>query len=306
MKKRNHHNIHIASKQGLVVLLLVLLGLVFMTGCQSEKEYETHDFFLENDRGTYTYGELVIPVQEEPCPLVFMAHGFKGTRNSGGAEELSQRLAKEGIAAVRIDFNSYQFSEKTSPHTGEYTLNNMSADSVMTINYVMENYNIDPERIGIHGRSMGGRVAMIMGNESKGGFDFKALSLVAPAGNDTAMVYYMGGKERWDEMKAEAKRNGFVEKQGLRLSYQWFLDFEAYNPAKTGSQFGDKPVLVFYNTMDHVVLPETSKECAAGYENVEVIEVTTEDGHGYEMGYEVSPLKDEIMEKIVAFFTENL
>ena len=102
------------------------------------------------------------------------------------------------------------------------------------------------------------------------------------------------------------RAKGFVEKQNLLLSEQWFLDFEAYNPAKTGSQFGNKPVLVFYNTLDQVVLPETSKECAAGYTNVEVIEVTTEDGHGYEMGYAVSPLKDEIMEKIVAFFVENL
>ena len=289
-----------------MVLLLVFLGLIFMTGCKTEKEYETFDFFLENDRGTYTYGELVMPVQEEPCPLVFMAHGFKGTRNSGGAKELSERLAAEGIAAVRIDFNSYQFAEKESPKTEAYTLSNMAADGVMTINYVVENYQIDPDRIAIHGRSMGGRVAMIMGNESKGGIDFKALSLVAPAGNDTAMVYYMGGKERWEEMKQIAAADGYVEKQTLRLSPQWFADFEAYNPAKTGDQFGEKPVLVFYNTLDHVVLPETSKECAAGYANVEVIEVTTEDGHGYEMGYEVSPLKDQIMEKIVAFFVEHL
>ena len=306
MKKRNNNKIQIASKQGLAVLLLVLSGLVFMTGCKTEKEYETYDFFLENDRGTYTYGELVMPVQEDPCPLVFMAHGFKGSRNSGGAEELSQRLARKGVAAVRIDFDSYETAEKTSPHTRVYTLSNMVADGVMTIDYVLENYNIAPEHIGIHGRSMGGRVAMMMANESKGDFDFKALSLVAPAGNDTAMVYYMGGEDRWNEMKQEAKAKGFVEKQNLLLSEQWFLDFEAYNPAKTGSQFGNKPVLVFYNTLDQVVLPETSKECAAGYTNVEVIEVTTEDGHGYEMGYAVSPLKDEIMEKIVAFFVENL
>lgn len=289
-----------------MVLLLMFFVLIFMTGCNEEKEYATYDFFLENDRGTYTYGELVLPVQDDPCPLVFLAHGFKGSRNSGGAEELSQKLAEKGIAAVRIDFDSYESDCITSPKTGKYTLSSMAADGLMTINYVAENYNIDLDRIGIHGRSMGGRVAMIMGNESKGGFDFKALSLVAPAGNDTAMIYYMGGIDRWNEMKEDAKTNGFVEKQNLWLSHQWFVEFEEYNPAKTGHQFGNKPVLLFYNTLDHVVLPETSKECAAGYTNVEVVEVTTEDGHGYEMGYEESPLKDQIMEKIVAFFVEHL
>ena len=289
-----------------MVLLLVFLMLAALTGCQSKPEYEEHDFFLENSRGTYTYCQLVMPVQEEPCPLVFMAHGFKGTRNSGGAEELSKLLAAEGIAAVRIDFNSREKADKKSPKTDNYTLFNMTADGEMTIDYVLEHYNVDPERIGIHGRSMGGRVAMMMGNESKGGIDYKALSLVAPAGNAGAMIYYMGGQDQWEKMKVIAKEKGFCEKQGLKLSYSWFEEFENYNPAKTGHKFGDKPVLVHYNTLDHVVLPETSLECAAGYQNAEVIEVTTEDGHGYEMGFETSKLKDQIMNSIVTFFVANL
>ena len=169
MKKRNNNKKYIASKQGLVVLLLVFFGLAFFAGCNNkEASYESYDFFLKNDRGTYTYCELVMPVQDEPCPLVFLAHGFKGTRNSGGAEELSQKLAQKGIAAVRIDFNSYKNSEKASPKVGWYLLSNMKADAVMTIEYVVDNYNIDPDRIGIHGRSMGGRVAMMMGNEDEG------------------------------------------------------------------------------------------------------------------------------------------
>jgi len=304
MKKRKH-KIHSIRKWGRLVLLLVFLGLIF-TGCEKETPYEKHDFFLENNRGTYTYCELVMPVQDAPCPLVFLAHGFKGTRNSGGAEELSERLAAEGIAAVRIDFNPYEEAGKKSPKVNRYTLSTMTADSVMTIDYVISHYNIDADRIGIHGRSMGGRVAMIMGNENKGGFDYKALSLVAPAGNAHAMVYYMGGEKQWNKMKATALREGYCTKQNLQLSHEWFTDFEDYNPAKTGYKFGEKPVLLFYNTLDHVVLPKTSLECADGYENVEVIEVTTEDGHGYEMGWETSGLKDEIMCKIVDFFLTNL
>lgn len=304
MKKNNNRK----SKWGVIALLLVFL-CTFFAGCTtdtSEYEYESNAFFLQNDRGTYTYCELVMPKTEKEVPLVFLAHGFKGTRNSGGAKELSERLAKVGIAAVRIDFNSYVDDDKDAVQTDDYTLTTMTNDAIMTISYLIDNYAIDENRLGIHGRSMGGRVAMMLGNESMGGYDFKAMSLVAPAGNATAMVYYMGGDEKWEEMKDIAKAEGFCEKQGLKLSYDWFTDFEAYNPAKTGNQFGDKPVLVFYNTLDHVVLPDTSKECAAGYENVEVIEVTTEDGHGYEMGFAESELKDRIMEKIVTFFADNL
>ncbi|MGN0658852.1 MAG: alpha/beta hydrolase family protein [Emergencia sp.] len=300
-----------SSKWGVFALLLIILCIFFAScgpsaGVQEDCEFETRTFFLKNSRGTYTFGELVMPESETAVPLVFLAHGFKGTRNSGGAKELSERLAEKGIAAVRIDFNSYIGQDLDGEQTDAYTLSDMEDDAVMTIGYVLENYNVDENRIGIHGRSMGGRVAMILANESMGGCDFKAMSLVAPAGNESAMIYYMGGKERWEEMKETAAAQGFCEKQGLKLSYDWFTDFEKYDPSKTGYKFGEKPVLVFYNTLDHVVLPETSRECAAGYENAEVVEVTTEDGHGYEMGFKKSELKDEIMERIVEFFCENL
>ena len=304
MKNRNRS----LSKWGVIALLLVFLCTV-LPSCQSDDTYTRHEFFLPNAQGTYTYGELILPesaTSSKPVPLVFMAHGFKGTRNSGGAEDLSIRLAQEGIAAVRIDFNHYEEASLSSGKTFDYTLTTMVDDAVATLDYVAANFDVDAERIGLHGRSMGGRVAMILGNEDKGGYDYKAMSLVAPAGNDSAMVYYMGGQQKWDEMKDAAREEGFCEKQGLKLSYQWFTDFEVYNPVKTGKNFGDKPVLVFYNTLDHVVLPETSKECAAAYANVETVEVTTEDGHGYEMGYETSKLKDEIMGKIVDFFVVNL
>lgn len=301
MKSRNK----CISKQGVIVLLLILFCMC-LSACGTEPEYETYDFFLENGRGSYTYGELVMPETSKAVPLVFMAHGFKGTRNSGGAEELSIRLAKKGIAAVRIDFNPYAEADRKSERTRDYTLTTMTEDAVMAINHVLANFDVDEDRIGLHGRSMGGRAVMLLGNESRGGFDYKAMSLVAPAGNDSAMVYYMGGRTKWDEMKQVAAKEGFCEKQGLKLSYDWFTDFEENNPAKTGGNFGTKPVLVFYNTLDHVVLPETSMECADGYENAEVIEVTTEDGHGYEMSFETSELKEKIMEKIVDFFVENL
>lgn len=304
LKNRKQHNLKL-----LIIILVLGLTCTLFASCGkgvNSYTHETEAFFLENDRGSYIYGELVMPKTDESCPLVFIAHGFKGTRNSGGAEELSERLASAGIAAVRIDFNGYTEPSLKSERTNRYTLSDMQSDAVKTINYVMENYDIDGNRLGMYGRSMGGRVAMMLANESVGGFDFKAMTLIAPAGNSDAMIYYMGGDEKWEEMKDTALAEGYCEKQGLELTYDWFTDFEEYDPSKTGDKFGEKPVLLYYNTLDTVVRPVTSLECAAGYSNIETIEVTTEDGHGYEMGYEESELKDQIMTKIVDFFAEHL
>lgn len=304
-------------KGGLGILLLLIVAALPLGSCggsPSQKEGETlrdyhkDTFLLPDEDGYYNYCEVVVPEQEgnTPMPMVFIAHGYSGTINSGGAAELCERLASHGIVALRIDFNKRTEPEKDASTIDEYTLESMIADGTRAMDYVVANYAIDTDRIGVYGRSMGGRVAMTMANQSRGGYDFKALFLVAPAGNSGAMIYYMGGQERWDEMKAQAATEGYATKQGLKLRPEWFQQFEAYDPSADGASFGDKPVYVVYNTLDHVVTAETSKECAAGYQNCQTMEVTTEDGHGYEMSLEDSELKEQIMEAIVAFFSENL
>ena len=98
---------------------------------------------LKNSRGTYTAGQITVPETDGSCPLVFIAHGFKGTMNSGGAGELSQRLSRCGIAAVRIDFNSRLAPDVDSARTDEYTLSDMTDDAVLAISYCIDKYNID-------------------------------------------------------------------------------------------------------------------------------------------------------------------
>lgn len=209
-----------------------------------------------------------------------IGHGFKGTLNSGGASELAERLARAGIATIRMDFNPRVSPEKNADKTGRYDLNSMKRAMLDAIEYMCKNHNIDTERIGLYARSMGGRVVMTMANESYGGFDYKALAMVAPAGNETAMIHYAGGRKKWDEMKAKARLEGYVKYQGLKLTEDWFKEFEEYNPCDYGSKFGDKPVLVICNTLDYVVTEDTSLECAHAYKNSRVITVTTENYHG--------------------------
>ena len=301
-----------------MVLMLAAFLAAPLSGCrnsagggssESQEPYKTatEEFFLDRGDGTYSLAEAVYPENYEgPMPLIAIAHGFKGTLNSGGAKELSQKLAEAGYAAVRMDFNPRRSPEKDAPKTDLYDLKSMEDDMVRAVNYMIGHHSIDTDRLGLYARSMGGRVAMTMANEQLGGFDFKAMALVAPAGTDDAMVYYMGGSKSWEEMKKTASREGFIEHQGQKLTPEWFKEFEDYNPCDFGYKFGDRPVLVICNTLDYVVTDETSRECAAAYKNSRVIEVTTDNYHGYEMGYEKSDLKDYLMSEITDFFRINL
>ena len=273
--------------------------------------HEEISFFMENDRGTYDLVELSIPDKkkygEGPYPVVLMAHGFAGTLHSGGASELGARLAEKGVLAARIDFDPYVEPDKSADRTHEYPLSQMESDAVKLLDTIVKEYNGDPENISLYGRSYGGRLVMRMANESSGGYDYKKLALVAPAGDAVAFHRYLGGEEKYAAMKKQAAESGkdgetgYAEKLGVHITSKWFEDVESYDPTEYGWKFGDKPVLLFYNTLDTVVYPDTSIHCAKSYKNHEIVEVTTDDGHGYEMGYKKSELKEMIMDKLVDF-----
>ena len=245
---------HIHRALSFLLAVIMVSGLLaLLSGCHRQPSGESEEtdgapyktvkeeFFLDRGDGTYTLTEAVYPKDYDgPMPLVAIAHGFKGTRNSGGAEELSHRLAEAGYAAVRMDFNPRTAPKKDADKTNLYDLKSMEADMLRAVNYMIGHHSIDTDRLGLYARSMGGRVAMTMANENSGGFDFKAMALVAPAGTDDAMVYYMGGDESWEEMKKAAREDGFIEHQGQMLTPEWFKEFEDYNPCDFGHKFDDK------------------------------------------------------------------
>ena len=284
MKKRKRTSRYNRAAAVFIAAALCIAFALCLSGCGTDSDssdgtYDTvsESFFLMNEDGTYTYGEIVAPVMEESFPLVSISHGIYGTINSGGAKQLSEMLASHGIAAVRVDFNRCLTSDPEealakdkSGRTNEYTLSDMLESNQLAIEYALNNYNIDEDRIGVYGRSFGGRVAMIMGNESIGGIDYKAMALIAPAGNEYALIHYVGGQEEWDRIRDAVEKDGSYKRGKLIFTAKWFDEYYEMNPALTGDKFGDKPVMVYYNTKDTVVEPKTSLDCAHAYSNVAI------------------------------------
>ena len=282
---------------------LVVLFAFWLSACGAgNTERREESYFLKNGRGTYNYVELSVPEGKGPFPVVFMAHGFGGTIHSGGAKELGGRLAERGVLAVRIGFDPYVKPDEDAEQTHEYPLSQMEQDAVNAIQDAVKNHGGDADDVSLYGRSYGGRLVMKMANESSGGFDYQKLALVAPAGDRIAFTRYLGGKKKYTAMRKEAfSDKGYAEKLGVHIVPAWFKDVESYDPPANAYKFGDKPVLLFYNTLDTVVYPDTSVRCAKAYRNHEIVKVTTDNGHGYEMGYKESELKDRIMDRLTDF-----
>lgn len=301
------------KRKGAAILILcgVLMCFLFLLSVSDRKDGESvkiENVMIPAGDGTYIKAEFSIPRGAEfgKMPAVVLNHGFAGSMNSAGIGALSHTLAEHGIAAVRMDFAHRISKDENSRMNNSYTVDTMVSDAVLCVDYMIAHYGADPAKIGIFGRSMGGRAAMKMANEKAGGYDYKGLVLAAPAGDDKAFFHYMGGRQKWNAMKKEAEEKGSIVHQKVRLYPNFFSSVENYIPSDYGYKFKN-PVLVFYNTEDYVVLPETAKKCGICYSDCEMTEISSKRSpHGLEMGFEKSEIKNMIFEEIVEFYQKTI
>ena len=95
---------------------------------------------------------------------------------------VAEALAKEGIASIRMDFPGC--GDSTEPFTNN-NLTNMLADLQAGREYAVANAAIDPERIGLLGYSMGGRLVSLLSEIDP---TYKAMTVWAPAVSNGAQT----------------------------------------------------------------------------------------------------------------------
>ncbi len=112
--------------------------------------------------------ELLLDVyksaSDKKIPVFIMVHGgawVAGRRNSGSERLIGQRLSKEGIAVVSIDYR-LMHGDVSNITTGTY--DRAMDDLLSAYQWVLENadkHNFDVERIGIGGSSAGGHLSSV-------------------------------------------------------------------------------------------------------------------------------------------------
>lgn len=141
------------------------------------QKYETRESFCLEHEGQKIFGMLHRPIEVEKAPVVIMFHGFGG--HKCGKYRLyvtmSEKLSRLGIASIRFDFRGSGDSE------GEFadmTIEGEVQDALKILQFAENIERIDPHRIGIMGRSLGGIVAVMAASRYQ---KIKSLALWAPA-----------------------------------------------------------------------------------------------------------------------------
>lgn len=260
---------------------LVLLATIALCACSSEPPASSGQFEVRStdlsigSRGVAIPATFVTPVGREGArfPLVVMAHGHGGSRQEGGGyQQVAKAMAQRGIASIRMDFPGC--GDSTESFT-ENNLSNMLLDLQAAREYAVTLPEVDADRVGLLGYSMGGRLVALLAERDP---SYSVMVMWTPALADGAQreQYSVGGTpENYLRLKELARTTGMAEYTtqwgtSLQLGYQWFVDLEETMPLASLASF-EGPLLILYGDQDDVVPPEVSEaaiEAATGSREV--------------------------------------
>ena len=117
--------------------------------------------------------------QTKQLSAVLLLHGFGSHKNEVGNmyERLAHKLAKNGIASLRIDFTGWGDSHEPMENSN---LDNMLSDAKMAYQFLQKNNLINSKKIAITGFSLGAYIGFKLAKFEKNSI---ALVMLSPVGN---------------------------------------------------------------------------------------------------------------------------
>lgn len=290
---------------------IILLGGQFIQADQSDSgNFKSTDTWIKS-RSTQIAVTIVSPADDTrgSLPLVILLHGHGGTRHeAGGYTRVAEGLAAHGIASIRMDFPGCGDSLEGFKNNN---LTNMIADLKATRLHALKILDIDENRMGLLGFSMGGRLALSTGANAA---DYRAIGLWAPdtVDGEANMRKYLGGSVQYEKMKATAKSQGFAPfttfwGQDQQLGYRWFTDMEASLMTHTIEQYRGA-LMVLYGDLDTVVNPEISRSVLKNAINARpaVERLIAGADHGLGLFNNDTLRSGQVVNETIAFFAKHL
>ncbi|MFQ5728792.1 MAG: alpha/beta hydrolase family protein [Waddliaceae bacterium] len=143
------------------------------------EKFETRRWVEFTNEGSKILGVMHHPIGIEKAPAVLFCHGLAGQKTGQHRMYvlLSECLSKIGVASMRFDFRGSGDSEESF---AEMSLKGEVSDAGKALEFLSQQPNIDPTRMGIFGRSFGCAIA-VMASHRFG--KVKSIALWAPVFN---------------------------------------------------------------------------------------------------------------------------
>lgn len=201
---------------------------------------------------------LNYPTKSGLTPAIMIVHGFTGSKEGdlGKFSRMAEYLNKLGFATLQFDFCGC--GENESP-MAFYNINRLLDECTVAYEFLLNQKNIDPNKITAIGHSLGARIVSLLCNK----LNFNALVLLNGAlGNKYRTPWWL--KEELYRIQEECKYEGksaFVSSggQNLYLYQEFFTSLEKTDVDRSLKAY-EKPLLIVYGTTDPSVDPRVSIE----------------------------------------------
>lgn len=198
------------------------------------------------NRGQKLYGMLHLPEKGDRAPAVGLYHGFTGTKIEPHRifVKVARELMQHGIVALRFDFRGSGESE------GEFvdmTVEGEISDALKSLDFLQAQPEVDADRLGVLGLSMGGLVAAcVAGRDAR----VRSLALWAALGMvEEAIASDEESRRATEQQLAE---RGFMDHEGNLLGAGFHEGFPKIRPLEEVARYRG-PALIIHGTADDMV-----------------------------------------------------
>lgn len=220
------------------------------------------------------------PAEDGKMPsAVILFHGFTGCKSEKYflLSRLSKALAEAGVASLRFDFGG---TAESDGDFADVTPRTEIEDGLAIVNFAKSLKEIDTERIGLLGFSLGGFVAAnVAGTIAQ---DLERLILISPATST---------HKKMEKMYMEM---GSCGRGSLLLDRKFFEDGNKIDVMEVSSHY-EGPVTIIQGTIDTAVTPDIALQYKNNFRNAQLhyIEGAV---HSYDSPEHFEALKNFVVE----------
>lgn len=231
--------------------------------------------WTKNHRGQNIYGQLYLPENTSPAPLVIYSHGYGYTMPFIDASA----LARAGIATFEFDFCGGSPESKSDGSSTDMSVMTESDDLKAVLNNLKKHPAIDQDRIYLSGGSQGGFVSIVTGVRHQK--DIQGLILYCPALVISDFEQYeLHGKQMPNHYRFG----------NMIIGKRYVDDLKKYDVYSEMKKF-KKPVLYYQGSADEMVPIAYAYRAEKAFPNVQ-LKIIPGAGHMLTFGHETELFED--------------